>query len=831
MDCSWVKNIAKRRPTQPPPFYDNKKGTFDSEKICLGLGIDEIHYTKLLEYINYLIGPNSLKSKALTRDIRRRLRKTLDPILHNLPPAWAAKCIDQLILKASSNMSGAKRSERGRALEARKETPQNSESRYSIRASSSTRVEPSHDVPISIRQAPTQPGWPAAGYQLDSHGPRDPTQFPRRRLVPPTSFDTNPRRNSEGITEEIIRPPSVHVKRELEPDDNIISRPSKGYIVSREPTEINRQISRATMDRYIPEFETDRFIIRNSYPPDVMRAPEERSLDERARERRALEERARDERIRDERAREERIREERIREERIREERIRDERIRDERIREERLIEERARERRILEERARDRRAPEEWPRERRAPDLWAPERRAPDLWAPDRRVPERRVHDRWAPEGRASDRWAPEIRAPERRIPEVRALERRAPEVRAPERRAPEGKLPEGRALEKRVTEIKAIETKTLEGNPPDAKISEVKALEVTTPEVKVPKVNAEEEKAQESKALVVKNSDKEASEEKVSEEKTLVKWVPGRNYMLMPTSNSTALVPEKQAQKDQKDQILGEKATEQQVSKDQAPAKQILDSGVEEEKVPEKPISREIITELHAPDKNIVIERLNPNDNPSQKIPLEDIDIDDGVSKTTNDDILENSTSVSNHETKQEPLAEAAFADQTARKVPINQMAFMARRDFGDWVLLGTGNDLMGVTGAPDWDIFLSRLKVGLKFSLEADGLFCPWLGYTNGEELVGIFDSFGWRAGIGNMYRRGLSELRFEVKKRVISSNTNPQQQQQQNQLEQEQQQQQQQVLQESLAETEIEDVDQEVVLARSSSLSSLDSYNDQ
>ncbi|RKF62906.1 putative dynein heavy chain-like protein [Erysiphe neolycopersici] len=826
MDCSWVKNIAKRRPSQPPPFYENKKGTFDSEKICLGLGIDEIHYTKLLEYINYLIGPNSLKSKALTRDIRRRLRKTLDPILHNLPPAWAAKCIDQLILKASSSMSGAKRGERGRALEAKKDIPQNPESRYSIRASSSTRVEPSHDVPISIRQAPTQPGWPAAGYQLDSHAPRDPTQFPRRRLLPPTSFDTNPRRNSEGVTEDIIRPPSVHVKRELEPDDNIISRPSKGYIVSREPTEINRQISRATMDRYIPEFETDRFMIRNSYPPDIMRAPEDRSLEERARERRALEERARDERIRDERAREERIREERIREERIREERIRDERIRDERIREERLIEERARERRVLEERARDRRGPEEWPRERRAPDLWAPERRAPDLWAPDRRAPERRVHDRWAPEGRASDRWAPEIRAPERRAPEARALERRAPEVRAPERRAPEGKLPEGRALEKRVTEIKGLETKTLGGNVPDAKIPEVKASEEISPVVKVPEMNAEELKAPESKVLVVKNQEIEASEEKVSEEKTLVKWVPGRNYMLTPTSNSVALVPEKQAQEDQNHQILTERATEQQVPKDQAPAIQNLESGAEEGKVLENPISREKITELQAPDKHNVTEIPNFDENPSQKILPGDIDIDDRVSKTTNDDIPENSTSVSNHETKQEPLAEAAFAEQNARKVSINQMAFMARRDFGDWVLLGTGNDLMGVSGAPDWDIFLSRLKVGLKFSLETDGLFCPWLGFTNGEELVGIFDSFGWRAGIGNMYQRGLSELRFEVKKCVTLSNVNPQQQQP-NQPEQQQQQ----MLQESLVETEIEEVDQDVVLARSSSLSSLDSYNDQ
>ncbi|KAI6246346.1 Periaxin [Erysiphe necator] len=857
MDCSWVKTLAKRRPTQSPPFYENKKGTFDSEKICLGLGIDDIHYAKLLEFINYLIGPNSLKSRALTRDIRRRLRKTLDPILHNLPPAWAAKCIDQLIVKASSNASGARRNERVRAMDPKKDLPQNPDSLYSIRAASSTRIEPPQDLPTSIRQAPTQPGWPSAGYQLDSHGPRDPTQFPRRRLVPSTNFDTNIRRNSEGITEEIVRPPSVHVKREFEPDDNIISRPTKGYIVSRDPPEVNRQISRATMDRYIPEFETDRFIIRNSYPPEVLRVPEDRSFEERARERRALEERARDERIRDERIREERIREERIREERIREERIREERIRDERIREERVLEERARERRALEERARDRRAPEEWPRERRAPDLWAPERRAPDLWAPDRRVPERRAHDRWAPEGRALDRWAPEVRAPERRAPEARAPDRRAPEPRAQERRAPEGKLSEVRALEKRVSELKALEVKTLEGHALDANVPEIKTPEIKVPEVKVPEIKAPDVKIPEIKASDVKVPDEKdpdikasdvkvldikvseakapelkvsevkALDEKTSEEKMLVKWVPEINYHLVPTSKAAILGPEMLAQKDQTQQVLGEKATEQQVAKDQAPAEQIFERDSEENTTFEKQASEELNSSTQAPEK-VITEGTILDEKDSQKPLPRDVDMEDKISKTTIDDFPDNSTSVSNHDTKQEPVAETTFTEKPIKKVPINQIAFMARRDFGDWVLLGTGNDLMGVTGAPDWDIFLSRLKVGLKFSPDTDGLFCPWLGYTNGEELVGIFDSFGWKAGIGNMYQRGLSELRFEVKKRVSSSNSNPQQLQK-NQQNQEQQLQD--VLQESFVETEVEEVDQEVTPARSSSLSSLDSYNDQ
>lgn len=59
-------------------------------------------------------------------------------------------------------------------------------------------------------------------------------------------------------------------------------------------------------------------------------------------------------------------------------------------------------------------------------------------------------------------------------------------------------------------------------------------------------------------------------------------------------------------------------------------------------------------------------------------------------------------------------------------------------------------------------------------------------------------------------------------------VSSSNSNPQQLQK-NQQNQEQQLQD--VLQESFVETEVEEVDQEVTPARSSSLSSLDSYNDQ
>ncbi|RKF73483.1 putative dynein heavy chain-like protein [Golovinomyces cichoracearum] len=747
MDCSWVKSMAKRRPSQQPPFYDNKKGTFDTERIRLGLGIDEIQYAKLLDYVSHLIGQNPSRSRSLTRDIRRRLRKTLDPILHNLPAAWAAKCIDQLICKASSNISSAKRQERGRALEPRPEPQQIQESRFSIRASSKSRTEPSHDILPTIRQAPNPVTWPSSAYQAGFPSPRDPTQFPRRRLAPTSVYEAEFRRDSEGINDDIIRTPRVSVKREFDPDDSIISRPLKGYIVTRGPPELNRQVSRSTVDRYIPEFEPDRFIIRNSFPPDGFRVPERRALEARAPERRAHD----------------------------------------------RWAPEGDRWAPEVDRRAPgvDRRAQEV---DRRAPEV---DRRAPDRWAPDNRISERR-----APEERALERRAPIGRAPERRAPERRAPERRAPERRAPERRAPEERGLDRRSLQERSSNKRAPEDRITErrappDRAPDARVQEKRSLEVKVPEP-------------EKQTLTDRAQGERVSEQHTQNSFSSKEQIPRPQVLEQPSSEETITkkqTPEENINKHtvvedniSMQQVSEECITEQQDSEEIITEQQVsegsnIEQPASEPVVPQGRTIEEAVSDLQAPEKTPLEER------PTEEKSLDQISLDGTFlqdkahEENMNDISTEDFAHEEDHDAKHH-LPEERFAEyingqdkihleimsnasnitmeentlplKPIKKVPVNEMAFMARRESGDWVLLGTGNDLMGSSETPDWEVFLSRLKAGLGFTLEAERLYCPWLSYTNGEELVGIFDGFGWRAGIANMYRRGLSEFRFEVKK---------------------------------------------------------------
>ncbi|TQS37723.1 hypothetical protein Golomagni_01795 [Golovinomyces magnicellulatus] len=798
MDCSWVKSMAKRRPSQQPPFYDNKKGTFDTERIRLGLGIDEIQYAKLLDYVSHLIGQNPSRSRSLTRDIRRRLRKTLDPILHNLPAAWAAKCIDQLICKASSNTSSAKRQERGRALDPRPEPQQIQESRFSIRASSKSRTEPSHDIPPSIRQAPNPATWPSSAYQAGFPSPRDPTQFPRRRLAPTSVYEADFRRDSEGINDDTIRTPRVSVKREFDPDDSIISRPLKGYIVSRGPPELNRQVSRSTVDRYIPEFEPDRFVIRNSFPPDGFRVPERRALEVRAPERRAH-----------------------------------------------------------------DRWAPEG--------DRWAPEvdRRALEV---DRRALEvdRRAPDRWAPDNRISERRAPEGRAFERRPPIGRAPERRAPERRAPERRAPEERGPDRRSLQERASEKRVPEDRITERRAPLDRASDARVQETRTLEVKV--------SGQEKQILTDRAQGEGTLEQHTQNSFSSKEQIPGPQVLEQSSSEETNSKKQTPEEIINKHTVVEDIISMQQVSEESITEQQDLEEIITKQQVSEgsnieqpasEPVAsqgramEETVSDLHAPE-NTSLEEQPTEEKSSDQISLEGTFLqekapEDNINDISIEDFAHEEDHDAKHQLPEERIAEYingqdkshlevmsnasnitmeenTYSLKSIKKVPMNEMAFMARRESGDWVLLGTGNDLMGNTEIPDWDVFLSRLKAGLGFTLEAERLYCPWLSYTNGEELVGIFDGFGWRAGIANMYRRGLSEFRFEVKKHVVSSVNNQQEQQQQQQEQQQQRQQQQQQLQQQQQhqeeEEEEEEIEVEVVeLARSSSLSSLDSYNDQ
>lgn len=668
MDCSWVNNIGRHRPSQPYEFYQNKKGSFDMERVCLGLGIDENHYFKILEHITLLVSQAG-RSKILIRDIRRGLRKTFDPILHGLPLPWVDKCIDQLVSKANTNLASAKRFEHGRVLELRNDIPQNQESRLSKRSNSNTNVEPSSTLPASLRSTQSA-AWPPLGYSGPFHSQYDSTQL-ARRLPSSASYDTEFCRNSNSVVEDPIKPAKVNLKREYEPEDNVIGRSIKRHITSRDPSEQDCHISRLMADRYIPEYEADRLSIQSKFQPNGPSALQKES-GARTPVLRAARESASDCRM----------------------------------------------------------------------------EQRAPEARVSDLRIDERSSGARYLQE-RSSHRRS------EERVSQVRIPGQRAP-IQPVEETALISQVLRGRSQEKQYEKIKVDESASRELR------NEKDNLNIQVSENKHGKQNPKqlalkhkpvERQHLEEKGSIIQTSEETAlisqalggrSEEKKSEKITIDK--PATKGLRNEKDNFNIQVSENQdGEHAPKQSALKQKSAElqniEEIGSDVQTSEETGLAGTQnEDPLNDSRHLAESNDEYETPQENISME---PNEQHNTQVEILSVEK------------FMNGGGLSSH-------------FKRAKRALVTEIAFMARRESSDWVLLGSGNDFMESSGDLDWIFFLSRLKAGLQFSLENDKLFCPWLSYTNGEELVTIFDAFGWKAGIGNMIRRGLCEFRFEVKK---------------------------------------------------------------
>ncbi|KAI0999053.1 hypothetical protein K3495_g9142 [Podosphaera aphanis] len=615
MDCSWLKDLDTRRPTQSPTWYENKKGAFNGERIRLGLGIDQSHYAKLIEYAKYLARQQiSNCPKQGRREVRLQMRKELEPILQNLPPAWVAKCIDQLSL---ITMSKIPKSPRPRH---RPRADRNERSRRSV---SMREPQLNHNTLYPLNQAPIESQHDAPGYSRQ------------------TSNNTS--RNQQGYQlAEDIRPRTVTVKREFEPQDYIMHRPYKEHKFSREPSEINAQ--NFSYERYNQDtsLKSSKFQLNNW----TIRSDNSTSLNT-----------------------------------------------------------------------------------------------------ADTSSFNDKRLQD----QGKLQKDIMKEVGG----LTTLNTGNRHC-----------NGNIPTDK-----ISSHPSVVTQSASKSFNTSQHSEVSQPSVATQPFKSQQPqsfqitkSAPPQSYQVSQALMVEEKPAISQQSETSHTPVIIDTsLPPRPPA--PLQPIAALTSESQRRENLQLHAAYQTSIAPQLAKNSQPLATLENSASSRMTETSQP---QIDIHNTTPSHKLANSKLTLTSDksaPSPKTETLQLPATSEISAPAQLIEAPNSLVPSKKSTSLQSSVESRRSG--SREISINETAFMARRGAGDWVLLGTGSDLTRDSDTPQWDIFVSRLVAGLDYSPETDRIFCPWLSYTNGEELVEVFDVFGWRAGLGNMLRRNLCEFRFEVK----------------------------------------------------------------